>query len=63
MVTGIQTKDHRSLFLNQLKGTVLSMREIRKINPEAKLVQTEDLSKTHSTPLLAYQAAFENQRR
>ena len=39
------------------------MQAIRKINPAAKLVQTEDLSKTHSTPLLAYQADFENKRR
>jgi dTDP-4-dehydrorhamnose reductase len=52
-----------TMLLNQLKGTVLAMFEIRKINPCAKLVQTEDLAKTHSTPLLAYQAAFENHRR
>ena len=51
------------MLLNQLKGVVLSMQAIRKINPKAKLVQTEDLSKTHSTPLLSYQAEFENERR
>ena len=51
------------MLINQLKGTVLSMQAIRKINPKAKLVQTEDLSKTHSTPLLSYQADFENERR
>jgi dTDP-4-dehydrorhamnose reductase len=51
------------MLLNQLKGVVLSMRAIRKINSSAKLVQTEDLAKTHSTPLLAYQAKFENERR
>ena len=51
------------MLLNQLKGVVLSMRAIRKINSKAKLVQTEDLSKTHSTSLLAYQAEFENKRR
>ncbi|RYY20595.1 MAG: NAD-dependent epimerase/dehydratase family protein, partial [Chitinophagaceae bacterium] len=50
-------------FINQLRGIVLSMQAIREINPAAELVQTEDLSKTHSTPLLAYQAAFENERR
>jgi dTDP-4-dehydrorhamnose reductase len=49
--------------LNQLKGIVLSMQEIRKVNPAAKLVQTEDLGKTYSTPLLKYQANFENERR
>lgn len=51
------------ILLNELKAIVLSMQLIRKIQPAAKLVQTEDLGKTYSTPLLAYQAAFENQRR
>lgn len=51
------------MLINQLKGIVLSMQAIRKINPKAKLVQTEDLSKTHSTTLLSYQADFENERR
>jgi dTDP-4-dehydrorhamnose reductase len=51
------------MLLNQLKGVVLSMREIRKINPTAQLVQTEDLGKTYSTDLLRYQARFENLRR
>jgi dTDP-4-dehydrorhamnose reductase len=51
------------MLLNELKATVLAMMEIRKINPLAKLVQTEDLSKTYSTDLLAYQAKFENNRR
>ena len=49
--------------LNELKGVVLSMQEIRKINPDAKLVQTEDLAKIYSTPFMAYQAVFENHRR
>ena len=49
--------------LNQVKGTKLAMQAIRKVNPNAKLIQTEDLGKTHSTKLMAYQAAFENERR
>jgi dTDP-4-dehydrorhamnose reductase len=49
--------------LNEMKAVVCSMREIRKINPDAKLVQTEDLAKIHSTPRLKYQADFENHRR
>lgn len=49
--------------LNQLKATVLAMQAIRTVNPAAKLVQTEDLGKTYSTPLLQYQADFENNRR
>lgn len=49
--------------LNQLRGTVLAMRAIREVCPDAQLVQTEDLGKTHSTRPLAYQARFENERR
>jgi dTDP-4-dehydrorhamnose reductase len=49
--------------LTECRATVLAMRAIREVNPAAQLVQTEDLGKTHSTPLLAYQAEFENERR
>jgi dTDP-4-dehydrorhamnose reductase len=49
--------------LNQIRGVVLSMRAIRGANPAARLIQTEDLAKTHATRLLSYQAAFENDRR
>ena len=49
--------------LAQCRGTVLAMREIRKVNPHARLIQTEDLGKTYSTRQLAYQAEFENERR
>lgn len=51
------------MLLNELKGTVLAMQEIRNINPKAKLIQTEDLGKTYSTKKLKYQADFENERR
>jgi dTDP-4-dehydrorhamnose reductase len=49
--------------VHQCRATVLSMQAIRQINPQAQLVQTEDLGKTFSTPLLTYQAQFENDRR
>lgn len=49
--------------LNECRGVVLSMEAIRQINPSARLVQTEDLGKLHSSPALAYQAEFENERR
>jgi dTDP-4-dehydrorhamnose reductase len=49
--------------LAQCRATVLAMREIRKVNPRARLIQTEDLGKTYSTGPLAYQAEFENERR
>lgn len=51
------------MLVNECKATVLSMRAIRKVNPAAGLVQTDDMGKTFSTPLLAYQAEHENGRR
>jgi dTDP-4-dehydrorhamnose reductase len=52
----------RALLL-ECRAIVLAMRAIREINPTAKLLQTEDLGKTFSTPALSYQADFENERR
>lgn len=49
--------------LNQCRAVVLAMRAVRQVNPAAQLVLTEDLAKVHSTPRLAYQAEFENERR
>ncbi|NJO69149.1 MAG: family 1 glycosylhydrolase [Bacteroidetes bacterium] len=51
------------IFLNEMKGIVLAMKSIREINPQAKLIPTEDLCKVHHSPLLASQANFENNRR
>ncbi|HEX8313098.1 MAG TPA: family 1 glycosylhydrolase, partial [Chthoniobacteraceae bacterium] len=59
-------KDGRTFYrtlIQELRGTVLAMRAIREINPAAQLVQTEDLGKTYSTPGIAYQADFDNERR
>lgn len=49
--------------VQECKATVLAMRAIREVNSEARLIQTEDLGKCFSTPGLAYQARFENERR
>jgi dTDP-4-dehydrorhamnose reductase len=49
--------------LNQCRATVLAMGAIREVNPNAKLIQTDDLGKTFSSPALSYQADFENERR
>ncbi|WP_373961972.1 family 1 glycosylhydrolase [Massilia sp. Leaf139] len=49
--------------LVQCKAVVLCMRAIRAVNPNAKLVQTDDLGKTYSTPELAEVAEFYNERR
>jgi dTDP-4-dehydrorhamnose reductase len=49
--------------VNQMWATVRAMEEIRKVNPEARLIQTEDMGKIWSSPRVAYQANFENERR
>jgi dTDP-4-dehydrorhamnose reductase len=49
--------------LNECRATVLAMAAIRRINPHAKLLQTDDLGKCYSTPGLAYQADFNNEMR
>jgi dTDP-4-dehydrorhamnose reductase len=60
---------HREAFsfaralLNQVRAVVLAMRAIREVIPHARLVQTDDLGKTHSTTQLGYQAEHENERR
>ena len=59
-------KDDRSFVravLNQMLGTVWAMKEIRKVNPNARLVQTDDLGYTSAPARLRYQADFENVRR
>lgn len=40
-----------------------AMTVIRKVNPRAKLVQTEDFGRIYATPEIAYQAEYENERR
>jgi dTDP-4-dehydrorhamnose reductase len=49
--------------VNQCRAVVLAMAAVRRVNPAAQLVQTEDLGQTHAPPALAYQADFENHRR
>jgi dTDP-4-dehydrorhamnose reductase len=49
--------------LNEIDATRLSMREIRKVNPEARLIQTDDLGYCHSTAPLQADADFQNERR
>jgi dTDP-4-dehydrorhamnose reductase len=49
--------------LTQCRAVALAMRAVREVNPAARLVQTDDLGTTSSTPRLAHQAAFDNERR
>ncbi len=39
------------------------MEQVRRINPRAKFLQTEDFGKAYASPELQYQADFENERR
>ena len=39
------------------------MREVRQVNPAARLIQTEDLGQTYGTPAFTSEIAFQNQRR
>jgi dTDP-4-dehydrorhamnose reductase len=49
--------------ITETRATIAAMRAIRAVIPDAKLIQTEDLGKTFASRRLAYQAAYENQRR
>lgn len=48
--------------VNQCRAVVLCMRAIRAVNPQARLIQTEDMGRTYATPELAYQAEYDNHR-
>jgi dTDP-4-dehydrorhamnose reductase len=52
----------RAVF-NQVYGVVLSMRAVRKVNPQAQLIQTEEIGRVFATGPLTYQADYENERR
>ena len=66
---GIWYPHHRSrmsylrALLNQIKATVLSMRAIRRVRPEAKLVQTDDLGRISGTGPLTSIWETQNLRR
>lgn len=61
-----QARDERLSWLallNQIDATRLAMAEVRKVNPAARLIQTEDLGYTHARKGLGAQAEYENHRR
>jgi dTDP-4-dehydrorhamnose reductase len=60
---GRDERSFKDAMLNECRAVVLAMRAIRRVNSKAKLIQTEDLGKTYSTPALAYQADFNNEFR
>ena len=47
----VAVSDHQiRALLNQVRGVALAMQAARAVNPDARLVQTDDLGKTHATP-------------
>jgi dTDP-4-dehydrorhamnose reductase len=52
-----------AMLLNQIDAVRLAMAAIRKIRPDAELIQTEDLGQILSTPDCAEEAKFQNARR
>lgn len=49
--------------INQVDGVRLSMQAVRRVNPAARLIQTDDLGRTYATVALREQALFDNLRR
>lgn len=49
--------------VNECLAIARAMSAIREVNPDARLLVTEDVGKTFATQRLAYQAEHENQRR
>ncbi|MCW8087325.1 family 1 glycosylhydrolase [Sabulicella glaciei] len=60
---GNDARSFLQALMNEIRGTALAMRAIRRVRPDARLVQTEDLGRVFSTRPLAGQAAHENERR
>jgi dTDP-4-dehydrorhamnose reductase len=59
-------RDEASFWLaliNQVDGVRLAMKAVRRVNPAARLIQTDDLGRTYSTVKLTEQAAYDNLRR
>jgi dTDP-4-dehydrorhamnose reductase len=49
--------------LNETRATVRAMEAIRRLQPSARLVQTEDIAHVTSSDALRYEAEYQNQRR
>ena len=59
-------RDERAFWtalVKQIEATRAAMIAIRSVNPSARLIQTDDLGRTHATSVLAEQAGFDNVRR
>lgn len=52
-----------TMLLHECRAICLAMQEIRRVNPAARLIQTEDMGKYWSTHALRFSADFLNERR
>ena len=52
-----------TMLLAEVRATILAMRAIREVNPDARLIQTEDFGRAGGTRQVHAQVAFENERR
>lgn len=59
----VQTACLYACYFGSYEQPVRAMAQIRAVQPEARLIQTDDLDYVHSTPGLQYQADFKNARR
>jgi len=60
---GTNSKIFLQMLINECRATILAMRSIREVNPKARLIFTEDLTKIHGTAALKEQIDFENHRK
>ncbi len=60
---GRDERTFKTALLGQCRAIVEAMRAIERVVPGARLVQTDDLGSTESTPRMAYQARFQDQMR
>lgn len=51
------------LLLAQCRAVVLATREIRRVRPDAEILQSEDVGRVTAAERLRYQAEYENERR
>jgi dTDP-4-dehydrorhamnose reductase len=60
---GHSDRDFVRSLVNQVRAITLAMAAIRAVNPEARLIQTEDCGRCFGTIVTRRQVAFENHRR
>lgn len=60
---GREARSFVRALINQCVAIVRAMQAVRRVNPAAQLLQTDDLGRTYASARLGYQADFDNERR